>query len=217
MRPEKRRRRERWQERKNRKNRIRSRRIWLTDLHARKTKVYQLFPDGARDIRPGLALEAPLAYLDEYNQLWVLQPGYTWDGASYPEKGIVGGFLQWFVGDRNMEAIQAASAFHDKMGPRIRVYKVTEEHRKILKQVFSTAHQWQMIREVLEEAESKVLHLSIWKSARIYTAMIRAWAGETLGSWRLRRQRIGLVIFQPWYRLTRDTVNETWQEYTNED
>jgi len=85
---------------------------WLTkeilfkEVRVWKGRTFLKRPIGVRD---GYQLVEPLEYQWKEDETFILQPGYVWDGPSYP------GFLERIVGRRNKECLLAASAMHDSM------------------------------------------------------------------------------------------------------
>ena len=75
--------------------------------------------------RDGYELSSPLAYCDRYGRTWRLDPGYVWDGPSYP------GLISWFVGKREKDALLAASAFHDLMGAPVTLEYPSGEYKEV--------------------------------------------------------------------------------------
>lgn len=137
--------------------------------------------------RKGWELTADLAYLDYKGRFWLLEPGYVWDGPSYPD------FLEWFVGKRNKEALLAASAFHDIMGPETSVFLPTERGHGIT---------------------PKTVSISILEAAKLYRHMKRDWpdAEERAGVFSRIKQSIGLILFQRFFRLLNGGGDSVWRK-----
>ncbi|MEM0966615.1 MAG: hypothetical protein AAGJ81_10750 [Verrucomicrobiota bacterium] len=198
--------------------------VWLTDLHCSPAKVHWVLPDGTvrGRVKNGHVLDAPSAFIDRHNRLWVDWPGAASDGASYPSPQAegwwtrqIGKLLKKVVGDRLLEGVIAAAFKHDRMGRKTLVYWIEEEHRELLVTVFDPRHGQNVMREVISEAKKVYLNLSIVEAARIYAHMLAAWpVDETVSKIQTLRQKLGLIIFQPWYRLILGTGEGRWEVAT---
>jgi hypothetical protein len=119
----------------------------------------------------GFELSKPLRWKVRDGLFYVLPTGYIWDGPSYMK------WMEWVVGRRNSNAALAASAFHDV-------------HSKIP-------------ARYSDKNEMHHIFFNIRDGAELYQRMLDAWPDdrERLKPWQAKIQRVGLVIFQPIYKL----------------
>ena len=152
--------------------------------------------------KDGWELNTFLVYVDYAYRAWILEPGYVWDGPSYPsDKTIVGKLLKKLIGDRQKKGLLAASAVHDVLKPDSYAFQLNELMLPILVKAIET----DTLSEWLRIRERRIFDVSIPNAAILYRAMLNQWPlrGETIGRLQSFRQFIGLLIFQPWYRVFR--------------
>jgi len=151
--------------------------------------------------KKGFELKSILIYCDHKYRLWVAEPGYLWDGPSYPsdENSVVGKVLKVLVGDRKKKGLLASSAHHDQMGDPSHIIQLNAAKLKKLKLAILDDD----LQGFLEKQKITVISMGIRDAARVYRDMLRQWPdkSETVGYLRSFRQFMGLLIFQPWYRL----------------
>lgn len=183
---------------------------WLTpELRAKSCLVRSRNRFG-RYSRPkrGWELLDYLIYMDEDDIVWVAEPGYVWDGSSYPDA------LNRFVGRREKEGLLAASAQHDQMVINSRemyMYALTnnldEWEEAIADKTISRFIKFQPLRH---------LRITIPHGARLYKHMTLDWANsdETISRSKAIKQFIGLLIFQPWYSIFGG--HSIWEKYEDD-
>jgi hypothetical protein len=151
-----------------------------TELKYNTCKVYKDTIFGKR-IKNGYILTEPLIYKHKEGVYFYLEEGFVWDGPSYPN------FLSILVGERNTEALLAASAMHDSMKsiPTVNTIRNKTKFRKI----------------------------NIKRGAKIYRRMIRLWPDKKnkINKFQRKLQYLGLILFQRWYSVF--SSNSEWKLY----
>ena len=205
---------------------------WLTALWARQTLV-----ERGRTIKQGWVLTSFLAALiavKDGNRLLHLllvgHPGQAWDGASYPSQysrsrlgRMLGRMMARMVGLRRLEGVLAGSFFHDHFREDgYKFYVVPADQLEAVRVLFSkSAHFPHPILEVLAELETyEPEGFGIGEQARVYSILMEQWPDkdQTIRPSQSLRQRLGLYLFQPWYRVfsrifTGASQEEHWREY----
>jgi hypothetical protein len=172
---------------------------WITeDIYASPCTIKS--EEGNR-IKSGWELETVLIYCDKNYRLWIETPGYLWDGPSYPSirDGWVGKTLRWLIGDRKKKGLLAASAIHDMMVSPAQVIQIEPSE---LKEWENIANLEQLYNKI-ESKDKDFINIGIVEAARIYYRMLEQWPHDLQTITQLKRikQLVGLVIFQPFYRL----------------
>ena len=168
--------------------------------------------DGSRK-KQGWKLRGYLIYCDHKYRLWIAEEGYLWDGPSYPsvDSGPMGRLLKWLVGDRKKRGLLASSAIHDKMVSPATIIQTNKDDML----------DWQGIANIdqlksrMNAHEPELINISIPEAARIYYHMLKQWPNddETITILKQIKQYIGLLIFQPLYRLFITGPSKTiWKE-----
>jgi hypothetical protein len=124
----------------------------------------------------GYRLTKPLRYKYKEGVFFVLETGYLWDGPSYLS------WIEWLVGKRNHDGSLAASAMHD-VHNRIPTRYVTKDAQG--------------------QKEIAYTKYNILDGAELYRKMLNEWPDrkETVSETQSKMQKIGLVLFQPFYSL----------------
>ena len=183
-----------------------SRGKWLTnELHVKECLVRKRNRFG-RYSRPkrGWELLDYLIYKDMNDIVWVAEPGYVWDGSSYPDA------LNILVGRREKEGLLAASAHHDQMlirSDEMYMYALTNNLDE-----WEEAIADKTISRFIKFQPLKQLRISIPHGAILYKHMALDWANadETVSTIKAIKQFVGLIIFQPWYSFF--TGNTIWEK-----
>ncbi len=175
---------------------------WITPyIKAKPCRVRKKGLD--RAVKDGWELESYLIYHAEDDVMWVAEPGYVWDGSSYPSKysGILGRILSRLVGDRKKEGLLAASAHHDQMYTDRPMFMYHCKVRDLHSWKWNYAHG--TMEEFLKSQPLTEIRLNIRSAAKLYKQMILDWPEEdqTIKHRKALKQYIGLILFQPWYRL----------------
>jgi len=157
--------------------------MWVSNkIFYNRIKIYKKNLFG-KTIKKGYILTKPLRYKWSKDIFLVLPKGYVWDGPSYMA------WLGPLVGKKDMEALLAASAFHDTAD-------------KIPARLISLG---------------KITHinLNIKKGAKLYRKMMLQWLNEDEKPkrWQSKLQYYGLLIFQPIYNIF--NKNNNWEIYDN--
>ena len=179
---------------------------WLTGLHYKRVRVWRKGLFGRRE-KDGYELTRPLLYIDYKGRLWVFMPGYVWDGPSYPS------FLSWLIGDPNLEALLAASALHDAMGPDTLIFHFKPNEIETIRSI--TSHNSaDLVRNMLHDLKGERINVSIVEGARIYSHAKRDWPNrdESIGYIKRRMQTVGLLMFQRKFRLISGGKHEQWKK-----
>jgi hypothetical protein len=186
---------------------------WLTDNCVATEVKIRRTTGRFRPVKNGWELVNHLVYCDPNYNVWVCSPGYLWDGPSYPSnRTLVGKALKGLIGYRKKKGLLAASAHHDQMctdGRPSLVYKTTPEGI----QTFKKALESNTIGSLLETMHTSEVYLNIPQAAELYKNMLRQWMvrEETISGRQAIRQYVGLILFQPWYRLLTPT-NTPWEK-----
>lgn len=162
--------------------------MWLSsEINYKRVRIYKNTIFGKRE-KLGYELTKPLRYKYKKDVFFVLYIGYVWDGPSYMK------WLEWLVGNKNGDGSLAASAFHD-IHDKIPTRYVTKKNDK--KQMGYTV-------------------FNIKKGAKFYQKLLNEWPNkkETTTKFQAKIQRIGLIIFQPFYSIF---SNESEWKKTQQD
>lgn len=199
---------------------------WLTRLKARQGLVHR-----GKVIKPGWILEGYLAAIlvcrienQVFHCLFVGRPGQSWDGPSYASRysrsrigRVFGRLMSRLVGVRRLIGILVGSFFHDHFKEGYRVYIVPHNMLDAIRKLFASAdHNKELIEQALAELEPlELTGFGIPEQARVYSLLMEQWPvpEETISARKSLRQRIGLYIFQPWYRLFAGDPDVDWSEY----
>lgn len=173
--------------------------VWLTNsIQADPCRIRRI---GRKRIKSGWELQSFLVYRDAKGRFWVCEPGYLWDGPSYPsEKTIIGKLLKPFIGYRKKEGLLASSAQHDQMEVKgaSSVYEGDfEEWEEALTKSEKS------FRKFLNKQKQVNVYLNIREAASIYFRMLIRWQNpdQTITIVKAFRQFLGLLVFQPWYSI----------------
>jgi len=184
---------------------------WLVDtIKCHHAKVFSAGKPNA--VRNGWELRNTIVFLDYRYRLWVCEPGYVWDGPSYPSTdSILGKILKYTIGNRKKEGLLAASAMHDSMLPESFVYQTTLMAVNDVREAIEA----NMITEYLAEMTKVSIKMGIPEAAMIYADMINHWPDrkETIGRYRSSKQFFGLLLFHPLCRaIARGTHGGAWEK-----
>ena len=161
--------------------------------------------------KDGFELKDNLAYWDG-DIMWVLHPGYLWDGSSYPSsKTVLGKLLRQLVGNRMKFGLLASSAQHDQMYIRSRELKMFYCSKEELPE-WELAIKESRFEDFIKDKPKKPVYLTIRTAATKYRKMILAWpeSNQSIAKRKARRQYVGLLLFQPIYKLINPT-NVPWE------
>lgn len=151
--------------------------------------------------KKGWELHGYLVYCDSEHRLWIVQEGYLWDGPSYPsaESSFMGKALKWLVGNRKKRGLLAASAIHDIMVSPTQVIPIDEDELNEWKNIANL----EQLNQKIETKSFTIINIGIVEAARIYYRMLKQWPNDTqtIASFQQVKQLIGLILFQPLYRL----------------
>ena len=147
--------------------------MWISsEIHYERVKIRKKTWFGYRR-KLGYRLTKPLRYKWKDGVFFVLGEDYIWDGPSYFK------ILGWLVGRKTSEGSLASSAMHDTAD------KIPTRY------VFESGGKKQMGHT----------NFNISDGAKLYAKMLREWPDplETVTDEQSKRQKIGLIIFQPFY------------------
>jgi len=172
---------------------------WITDhIIADPCEIISLEGDRHKN---GWELQNYLVYCDKEYRLWIASPGYLWDGPSYPsvKHGFLGKMLRWLIGNRKKEGLLAASAIHDMMVSPAQVIHI-DPHE--LEEWQNIANREQLLNKI-DSKDADLINIGIVEAARIYYKMLEQWPYDLQTITQIKRikQLVGLIIFQPFYRL----------------
>jgi hypothetical protein len=162
----------------------------------------------------GWELKSYLVYYDGSKFMWVAPPGYLWDGPSYPsDKSPFGKILKKLVGDRKSKGLLASSAHHDQMRTNGSMLMYTCEPANVDLWREELKNSNKKIKKFLSNQPIDKVTLNIRKAAILYWCMLVQWPNEneSVGFVKAFRQYLGLILFQPLYRLITPT-NEPWEK-----
>jgi hypothetical protein len=154
---------------------------WISSrLFYRPCKVYKDTFFG-KSIKDGYILDSQLIFSYEDDIIFTLPVGYVWDGPSYPN------WLENIVGERNAEAMLAASAMHDSMDEMPYSHNLCDRLH--------------------------IKHFKIKKGAKLYRDMIKLWPNSREKPTKLQRkiQYVGLTMLQRVYTLF--SSKSGWKKY----
>jgi predicted MPP superfamily phosphohydrolase len=156
--------------------------MWISsEIHYERVKIKKKTRFGYRR-KLGYRLTKPLRYKYKEGVFIILNIGYLWDGPSYMK------WLEWLVGKKSSDGALAASAMHDI-------------HDKLPVQY--------VVKNVDGSRSIRYLKLSIKDGAKFYNKLLDEWPDEdkTVKDWQSNIQEIGLIIFQPFYRLINESTD----------
>ena len=162
--------------------------------------------------KDGWELKSHLIYHAEDGIMWVADPGYVWDGSSYPsKKSMLGKLLSSIIGDRQKKGLLAASAHHDQMQTNhdMFMYYCDEENRDEWKSAWTDGD----LDKFLPHQKMCKINLNVREAAVLYWYMMMDWPikDETVTFAMAVRQYLGLLIFQPIFTKL-GLIKGTWEK-----
>ena len=156
---------------------------------------------GTKKVNGWELIGSHLLYCDFKYRLWVCEPGYLWDGPSYPpaNSSYLGKVLRFLVGDRKKKGLLASSAQHDQMVEKSRIIQLSKQRLWHLKQAVANNE----IQEFIDSKKFKEIDMDVHEAAHLYKDMLDQWPRKNESITRLQsfKQFLGLLLFQPWYKV----------------